>query len=243
MAERLDKVLSSQNYGSRKEIAAMAKQGRVTVNGEIVKNPAQKVEPEQDVIAVDGTAVSFQRFVYYMLHKPAGVLSAAILAVVLFMGARGEAWAAAADMRYSLAAADEEERLAFLGQFGWKVETEPVAVEEVVIPVEFNDVYQNYNDLQQEQGLDLTPYTGKTCKRWVYQVLNYPREGERVLATLLVYDGRIIGGDISSASLDGFMATFLGEHGLMEHPSGEEPSSAPAETSSRELPAAAYPTE
>ena len=77
MAERLDKVLASQNYGSRREIAALAKQGRITVNGQAVKNPAQKVEPEQDRITVDGETVSFQRYVYYMLHKPAGVLSAA----------------------------------------------------------------------------------------------------------------------------------------------------------------------
>ena len=55
----------------------MAKQGRITVNGAVVKNPAQKVEPEQDAVAVDGAVVSFQRYVYYMLHKPAGVLSAA----------------------------------------------------------------------------------------------------------------------------------------------------------------------
>ena len=77
MAERLDKVLSSQNYGSRREIGSMAKRGRITVNGQVAKDPARKVEPEQDHIAVDGKTVSFQRYVYYMLHKPAGVLSAA----------------------------------------------------------------------------------------------------------------------------------------------------------------------
>ncbi len=77
MAERLDKVLVSQNVGSRKEIAAMAKKGRITVNGEIVKKSDMKVNPEQDTITVDGKALNFQRFVYYMMHKPGGVLSAA----------------------------------------------------------------------------------------------------------------------------------------------------------------------
>lgn len=77
MAERLDKVLVSQNVGSRKEIAAMAKKGRITVNGEIVKKSDMKVDPEQDIITVDGKALNFQRFVYYMMHKPGGVLSAA----------------------------------------------------------------------------------------------------------------------------------------------------------------------
>lgn len=77
MAERLDKVLVSQNVGSRKEIAAMAKKGRIAVNGEIVKKSDIKVAPEQDVITVDGKVLNFQRYVYYMMHKPGGVLSAA----------------------------------------------------------------------------------------------------------------------------------------------------------------------
>jgi 16S rRNA pseudouridine516 synthase len=77
MAERLDKVLSSQNVGSRKEIASLAKQGRITVNGAVVKKADHKVIPEEDIIAVDGKLVSFQRYVYYMMHKPGGVLSAA----------------------------------------------------------------------------------------------------------------------------------------------------------------------
>ena len=75
--ERLDKILSSQNIGSRKEIAAMAKKGRIAVNGAIEKNAARKVDPETDVLSVDGAPVRFRRHVYYMLHKPAGVLSAA----------------------------------------------------------------------------------------------------------------------------------------------------------------------
>lgn len=193
-------------------------------------------------------------------------ISAVILAMVLFLGAKGEQWAVVADLKYSLTAGSAEERIAFLGQFGWVVEEEPVAVEEVAIPAAFNDVYQNYNALQQEQGLDLTPYAGKTCKRWVYQVLNYPRDGERILATLLVYDGRIIGGDISSSSLDGFMAGFLGEHGLMRDPATDTvnagadstPQEEPAESTAAgvaasttesetaaesELPAGAYPTD
>lgn len=74
--ERLDKVLSSQNIGSRKEIAALAKKGRICVNGIPEKNPARKIDPETDQITVDGTTVRYRRYVYYMLHKPAGVLSA-----------------------------------------------------------------------------------------------------------------------------------------------------------------------
>lgn len=180
-------------------------------------------------------------------------ISLGILILVIALGTQGEQWAVVADLKYSLSAADEQERIAFLGQFGWTVDEEPVEVEEIVIPTEFNDVYTNYNQIQLEQGLDLTAYAGKTCKRWVYHVLNYPRDGERVLATLLVYDGKIIGGDISSTSLNGFMTGFLGEHGLMQSTSEEsaatEESVAPTENSQGEerqeeqLPAGAYPTD
>ncbi len=75
--ERLDKVLASQNVGSRKEIAAMAKRGRITVNGVAVKKADGKIDPERDRITVDGAPVVFRRHVYYMMHKPGGVLSAA----------------------------------------------------------------------------------------------------------------------------------------------------------------------
>lgn len=153
-----------------------------------------------------------------------GVLTAVslvILASVLFWGAKGEQWAVVADVPYRLAAGDGQERIAFLEQFGWVVDEEPVEVEEVVIPTEFSEVYENYNALQLEQGLDLKKYAGKTCKRWVYQVTNYPRDDQQVLATLLIYDGNVIAGDISSANLDGFMAGFLGEHGLMQQPETE----------------------
>ena len=165
-----------------------------------------------------------------------------LLALILFFGARGERYAIAADMKYSLVAGDEAERIAFAAQFGWQVNEEPVEVEEVVIPAEFNAVYENYNDIQQAQGLDLTAYAGKPCKRWVYQVLNYPREGD-VRITLLVYDGLVIGGDVSSASLNGFMVGFLGEHGLMSQPAEDAAVQTEDARETAVIPDLAYPTD
>lgn len=75
--ERLDKVLASQNIGSRKESGALIRRGVVTVNGQVVRQADSKVDPEQDVIAVEGQALHFQRYSYIMMNKPAGVLSAA----------------------------------------------------------------------------------------------------------------------------------------------------------------------
>lgn len=111
-----------------------------------------------------------------------------------------------------------DQRIAFLQQYGWEVEEEPIDVQEIILPKEFNDVYLNYNAVQKTQNMDLLPYAGKTCKQWVYQVTNYPNE-ENVRATLLVYEGCIIGGDLSSAALNGFLCNFYGdiENGSMNY--------------------------
>lgn len=103
-----------------------------------------------------------------------------------------------------------DERLAFLSQFGWEVEPEPLEIREIIIPEKFDEVYIRYNELQKEQGMDLLPYAGKTCKQWIYRVLNYPVSGEEVRAVMLVYEGQVIGGDISSVAIDGFMVPFQG---------------------------------
>ncbi len=112
---------------------------------------------------------------------------------------------------FQLEGATADQRVAFLAQFGWEVEAEPLEIREVVIPETFDDVYNRYNALQQEQGMDLLPYAGKTCKQWIYRITNYPLSGEEVRAVLLVYDGVVIGGDISSVELNGFMTGFSGE--------------------------------
>ena len=101
-----------------------------------------------------------------------------------------------------------EERLAFLTSFGWTMEEEPADVREIVIPTEFSDVYTAYNDMQTAQGFDLKPYAGEACTQYRYIITNYPDCDETVFATLLVRDGKIIGGDIAVETADGFMHGF-----------------------------------
>ena len=104
-----------------------------------------------------------------------------------------------------------EERLAFLSQFGWEVDEEPSEVKEVIIPQEFDDVYNQYNIIQKEQNLDLEKYKGARVKCWSYNVKNYPgyENSDGVIkANMLIFDGVVIGGDISSTELSGFMHTF-----------------------------------
>ena len=61
-----------------------------------------------------------------------------------------------------------EDRVALLTACGWSVESEPVGTQEVQIPDTFDEVYEQYNAIQQAQGLDLTPYQGKRAMLYTY---------------------------------------------------------------------------
>lgn len=73
--ERIDKLLAGTGRWSRKEIKELVRQGRITVDGRPVGRPEEKY-PSETAIAVDGQGVDCAPFVYVMLHKPAGLLSA-----------------------------------------------------------------------------------------------------------------------------------------------------------------------
>ena len=129
------------------------------------------------------------------------LIGAAILLAILI--AVGASFAGRSAPDY--AGGDNAARAAFLSSFGWTGSEEPVEEAEVAIPAEFTDVYKGYNALQQSQGFDLSSYAGKTVKRYVYQVLNYPDTTDSYYATLLVYQDQVIGGDVAAASQDGIM--------------------------------------
>ena len=73
---RLDKFLADMGRGTRSQIREMAKKGRISINGQPVKKTDLKVDPERDAVAVDGQPVAYVTHEYYMLHKPAGVVTA-----------------------------------------------------------------------------------------------------------------------------------------------------------------------
>ena len=73
---RLDKLLSNSGYGSRKEVKKMLKNGAVRVNDQLVKDAKKHVDPESDDITVYGAPVMYREFIYLMMNKPQGVLSA-----------------------------------------------------------------------------------------------------------------------------------------------------------------------
>ncbi len=78
MAEqlRLDKFLADMGMGTRSEIKTWIRKGRITLNGSVCNKPEQKVNTTSDVVTIDGQAVNYIEFLYVMLNKPAGVVSA-----------------------------------------------------------------------------------------------------------------------------------------------------------------------
>lgn len=100
------------------------------------------------------------------------------------------------------------DRIEFLRQFGWEVESEPVEIAEVTVPEEFDKVYQSYNELQKKQGFDLSKYAKKNIQRYTYRITNYDGYDGEVLVSILVYKNKVIGGDVCSADANGFI------HGL-----------------------------
>lgn len=73
---RMDKILTEMGLGSRSQVKQLIAKGRVTVDGAPVKRPETKADPEAVSICVDGVPMAYAAFEYYMLHKPAGYVSA-----------------------------------------------------------------------------------------------------------------------------------------------------------------------
>jgi hypothetical protein len=131
------------------------------------------------------------------------------IAALLLLTQRHRATAGNESVR--LAAGTAQERLAFLSQFGWEIGDDPIEVAEVIIPAQFDETYGKYNDIQKAQSMDLSKYSGKRVKRWTYEVKNYPGYESKtgvVQANLLIDKGIVIGGDVCSLELGGFLHGF-----------------------------------
>ena len=74
--ERLDKVISNLGYGSRKEVKALCKKGFVEVDGIVVKDSSINIDPEKSIISINGEELRYRKYIYLMMNKPDGVVSA-----------------------------------------------------------------------------------------------------------------------------------------------------------------------
>lgn len=118
-----------------------------------------------------------------------------------------------------------EERVALLQECGWTVDSEPLEFMEVKIPEEFNGAYTEYNEIQKNQGMDLSKYSGKRAMRYTYKVNNHPSNEEGVVVNIIIYKNKLIAGDVCSPKLGGFM------HGLYETSQASEEIQPSAENS------------
>ena len=101
-----------------------------------------------------------------------------------------------------------DDRRAFLSSLGYEVSEAPVESASVKIPSEFDKIYAGYNEMQKSQGFDLSKYKNKEVERYTYTVNNYGGYEGTVYANLLIYRGKVVGGDICSADADGFVHGF-----------------------------------
>lgn len=127
----------------------------------------------------------------------AGAAVLVALLVMLFSDSDSTVTTAAPD------ASTNEGRIRFLTDLGWEVAASPVESGQVKIPQSSGEVFLRYNALQQSQGYDLSQYAGKSVMRYVYKLKNYPGATEPVYATLLVYKGQIVGGDVTDTAAKG----------------------------------------
>ncbi len=113
------------------------------------------------------------------------------------------------EIRYDKIKTDAD-RAEFLAQFGWKVGTSPIETAEITIPDEFDKIFSGYNEIQKRQGLNLEKYKNKKVTRYTYEITNYGEgaDGHKVYANVIVYRNRVIGGDVCSADVKGFIHGF-----------------------------------
>lgn len=133
-----------------------------------------------------------------------------IIGIILLVGAfqkkaaAGTTEPAAARSTPTASVKNEKGRVAYLAQYGWEVESPAENESTVMIPRTFSSVFEEYNELQKAQGFDLSQYCGMEVTMYTYRVTNADPDDD-VLAVLYVRNGKVVGGDVHSTALDGFM--------------------------------------
>ena len=93
-----------------------------------------------------------------------------------------------------------EDRVELISSLGYAVLPEIVEEKQIIIPNKFNDVYMKYNELQQKSGFDLKAFSGLKANVYKYKI-----DGKDLFVNIILSDGVLIGGDVSSSELNGEM--------------------------------------
>ena len=97
------------------------------------------------------------------------------------------------------------DRITFIENLEYELLSNEPSVKTVTIPESFSDVYKDYNDLQRIAGYDLSAYKGCEVTIYTYSILPPESYSGECVFNMIVYNDRVIGGDVSSPSLGGFM--------------------------------------
>ena len=132
-------------------------------------------------------------------------LTGVIVILLTFIGNHSAAVQTAAQIQ----CATPEERSAYLTSLGWEFDSGETE-KEITVPSEFNQVYEDYNDIQKKQGFDLEEHKGETATLYTYNITNY-KSNENDVADLIVANGVLIGADLCDPSADNGFLTALEE--------------------------------
>lgn len=129
-----------------------------------------------------------------------GFIVATILAAVVFrFETKDRNQKGSASVTDSFSVAD------YVASFGVLTDAQSLIIDEVIIPNEFNDVYESYNAIQKQQGFDLEAYKGLTLSRYTLRVTNYNDKSKEVFVEVLTYNQRVVAADIYCTDSDGFI--------------------------------------
>ena len=148
-----------------------------------------------------------------MTCKPKDKVKTAIMLIILIIAA-GVVWIFMRadkenDLDEALTMNSNAERVVFLNKAGWIVAPDPIEQEKITIPSEFNEAYTAYNEIQLQQGFDLTKSAGEEAEIFTYSVLNYPDYPENITANLIFVNDRLVGADITQTVENGFTLPLL----------------------------------
>lgn len=138
-------------------------------------------------------------------------LSVALLVGIVLYGGSDAALAASGNVGINFSGVkSNEDRVSFIEGFGVKVDPQTSEEKTFRMPSSFDRVSAKYNEIQKEQGLDLTKYKNKKVTRYTYRVTNYEDENVEVFASIFVYRDRVIGCDVTTKAGEGFVYPLIG---------------------------------
>lgn len=133
---------------------------------------------------------------FFLTVTKKGLFAALAASVIFFLCVM---WATS--LRVSaINGATHQNRMMYIKSLNIDVDEEAVSVKETVIPEDFGEVYNKYNEIQKKAGFDLTPFKGREVT-----VYSYPLKNQKQTLTLIVCEDIIIGGDIADIKIDGEM--------------------------------------